>query len=147
MQPQPCTHITLNPAMPPDVAAPRPAAIASLLPPPQCFSLDGAHLKGKWPGTILTMTTTDANNKVNLCAFAVVPKESASAYRYLLRQAMRNEQMRAFLNNAATTCFTDGAKGADSALEKRAPLTEVRHCLQHIIRSIGPVGNVGGPLL
>ena len=72
-------------------------------------------MKGKWSGTILTITTTDANNKVNLCAFAVVPKECTSTYKYMLKQAMRNRQMKKFLNNEDTTCFTDGAKGADSA--------------------------------
>lgn len=29
----------------------------------QSFSLDGAHLKGAFNGSILTITTTDANNK------------------------------------------------------------------------------------
>jgi len=29
----------------------------------QAFSLDGAHLKGAFNGMILTITTTDANNK------------------------------------------------------------------------------------
>ncbi|CAB1117118.1 unnamed protein product [Ectocarpus sp. CCAP 1310/34] len=103
--------------------------------PNKAFCLDGAHLRGSWNGVILTITTTDANNSINLCAFAVVREENAKSYEYLLGKAMGSKRMKKFLNATATTCFTDNDKGADAAMNKLAPLTEVRHCLEHILRS------------
>ncbi|CAM9287864.1 unnamed protein product [Ectocarpus fasciculatus] len=102
--------------------------------PNKAFCLDGAHLRGSWNGTILTITTTDANSTINLCAFAVVREENVKSYEYLLGKAMRSNRMKKFLNAATTTCFTDNDKGADAAMSKLAPLTEVRHCLEHILR-------------
>ncbi|CAN0429215.1 unnamed protein product, partial [Hapterophycus canaliculatus] len=98
----------------------------------QAFCLDGAHLRGSWNGIILTITTTDADNKINICAFAVVRNETKGAYEYLLTQAMRSKVMKKFLDASTTTCFTDGEKGADEAMAAVAPSTEVRHCLQHL---------------
>ncbi|CAM9216637.1 unnamed protein product [Ectocarpus sp. 4 AP-2014] len=103
--------------------------------PNKTFCLDGAHLRGSWNGVILTITTTDANNNINLCAFAVVREENAKSYEYLLGKAMGSKRVKKFLNATTTTCFTDNDKGADAAMNKLAPLTEVRHCLEHILRS------------
>lgn len=91
---------------------------------------------------ILTITTTDANNMVNLCALAVVDEECCKSYMFLLRRAMRNKQMEKFIKKASTTCFTDSKKGSDRAMAKLAPLAEVRHCVQHIIRAVGITGKV-----
>ncbi|CAN0534995.1 unnamed protein product, partial [Ectocarpus sp. 8 AP-2014] len=102
--------------------------------PNKAFCLDGAHLRGSWNGVILTITTTDANKNINLCAFAVVREENAKSYEYLLGKAMGSKRMKKFLNATTTTCFTDNDKGADAAMNKLAPLTEVRHCLEHILR-------------
>ncbi|CAM9100737.1 unnamed protein product [Pylaiella littoralis] len=114
--------------------------------PSKAFSLDGAHLRGSFNGVILTITTTDANNKINICAFAVVPRENLESYEYLLAQAVRSKRMEKFLNKETTTCFTDGQNGVDAAVTKFARGAEIRHCLQHILRGCGRMGDVGGRL-
>eukprot|EP00752_Nemacystus_decipiens_P010107 g9008.t1 len=120
------------------------AATVAAKSPNRAFSLDGAHLSGTFNGTILTITTTDANNKVNIVAFAVVRKENAWSYTYLLQQAMRCKQTRKFLNNKTTTCFTDGQNGVDAVVTKVCPLTELHNCLEHLMRRrVGRVGKVG----
>lgn len=108
----------------------------------QAFSLDGAHLTGSFNGVILTITTTDANNKINICAFAVVPRENSESYEYLLTQAMRSKRMETFLNNETTTCFTDGQNEVNAAVKKVARHAEIRHCLEHTLRGCGKMGKV-----
>lgn len=99
-------------------------------------------MRGSFNGVILTITTTDANNKINICAFAVVPRENLESYEYLLAQAVRSKRMEKFLNKETTTCFTDGQNGVDAAVTKFARGAEIRHCLQHILRGCGRMGDV-----
>ena len=72
----------------------------------------------------------------------MVRRENASSYTYLLQQAMRSKQMKKFLNNRTTTCFTDGQNGVDAVVAKLCPLTEIHNCLEHLLRSAGRVGKV-----
>ena len=107
----------------------------------QVFSMDAAHLKGAWNGVMLTLSFKDANNNIVHVA-AVCEKENAEAYKYLLQNVMRFHELKGALNNASTSCFTDGHKRSDAALPTVCPLAKDRRCLEHILRNIPPVGDV-----
>lgn len=88
---------------------------------------------------MLTLSCKDSNNKLIHVATAIVPKEDASGYRFLLSQAKKNPEMVAFLDNPATTFFSDGHKGSPAAMRTEAPRAQHRTCVKHVINNLREV--------
>lgn len=91
----------------------------------------------------MTLTCKDSDNKLVHVATAVTAKEDAASYRFLLSEAMKNPEMAAFMNNPATTFYSDDHKGSPAALKTEVPLAQHRSCVKHIINNISEaVGSV-----
>ncbi|XP_022154923.1 protein FAR1-RELATED SEQUENCE 4-like [Momordica charantia] len=48
--------------------------------------IDGAHLKGKYGGVLLTASAVDANNQIYSVAFAIVGSESVASWAWFMTQ-------------------------------------------------------------
>ncbi|CAB1104140.1 unnamed protein product [Ectocarpus sp. CCAP 1310/34] len=104
------------------------AAYAAVRSPIKVVGMDGAHLKGKWNGQMLTLTCKDANNENIHVATAIGPVENTDLYKTLMRGCKKNPKMRDFLEDSKTTFYTDQHKGGKCALEGEAPLAQHRNC-------------------
>lgn len=98
--------------------------------------MDAEHLKGDYGGIVLTMAAKDSENKLFVVALAVVPEENAEGYAYLFREAKKNPEMAAFLDNPTTTIFADGHRGSPAAMRVELPHAQFRTCTRHLIRNL-----------
>ena len=111
----------------------------------QVLSLDAAHLKGEWNGTILALTGKDSNNKIVIVSMVICDKETTRNYEFLLNNSKKNDLFAGYMNNAQTTFFTDCHRSFPGALASEVPLAQHRLCLQHILKNVRPpIGQVGG---
>lgn len=99
-------------------------------------------MKGDWNGQILVLTGKDADNKIVLVSLVICDVENADNYMYLLTKSKENPEFAAFLDNPATTVYTDGHKSFPPALEHCAPLAQHRLCLKHLLKNAGDIGGV-----
>lgn len=118
-----------------------PPTDALLLPPrsTQVACMDFAHCKGDFNGVIGTISTKNSNNNIVHLATCIIAKETANAYQYLIRNALKNPRVASFLNKRTTTIITDKHRGSDSAVPATLPHAEHLRCAEHMLKNNGTV--------
>lgn len=104
--------------------------------------MDFCHCKGDWNGTIGAISVKSSNNNVIQLATCISPKETAAAYEYLIDQACKNKEVKAFLDKPTTSIITDKHKGSESAVPRLLSQSEHLRCGEHMLKNAGPVGPV-----
>ncbi|XP_057523892.1 uncharacterized protein LOC130803708 [Amaranthus tricolor] len=102
------------------------------------IGVDGAHLKGKFPGVLLTAVGKDANNNIFPIAWAVVETENVETWIWFLNLLV--EDLRSVTASSswvqaegeAFTFMSDRQKGLVEALNSVVPECEIRFCCRHI---------------
>ncbi|XP_057515640.1 uncharacterized protein LOC130797170 [Amaranthus tricolor] len=102
------------------------------------IGVDGAHLKGKFPGVLLTAVGKDGNNNIFPIAWAVVETENVETWIWFLNLLV--EDLRSVTASSswveaegeAFTFMSDRQKGLVEALNSVVPECEIRFCCRHI---------------
>ncbi|GJX64287.1 retrovirus-related pol polyprotein [Tanacetum coccineum] len=95
----------------------------------QLIGLDGAFMKGNYPGQLLTAVSVDANNRIYPVAYGIVESESKESWTWFLSCLGEDLDMQA---NSNFTFITDRQKGLLPALKDLFPAAEHRYCVRHI---------------
>ncbi|XP_021985304.1 uncharacterized protein LOC110881320 [Helianthus annuus] len=93
------------------------------------LGLDGAFMKGPFPGQILTAVGVDCNNGIYPVAYAIVESENKDSWMWFL------ELLGADLDIGSNSNFTfisGRQKGILPAITRLFPCAEHRYCLRHI---------------
>ncbi|KAL2895353.1 StAR-related lipid transfer protein 8 [Bienertia sinuspersici] len=101
------------------------------------LGVDGAHLRGAYPGILLTDVGKDGNNNIFPVAWAVVEVENAETWAWFL-ELLRNDI--ASVADSITwvheadelTYMSDRQKGLLDAFNTVMPAAETRYCCRHI---------------
>ncbi|KAI3520085.1 hypothetical protein L1887_09307 [Cichorium endivia] len=93
------------------------------------IGLDGAFMKGPFPGQVLTAVGVDSNNGIYPVAYAIVEAETASSWKWFL-QCLGDDL--GLYANSNFTFISDRQKGIIPALAQLYPCAEHRFCLRHI---------------
>ncbi|KAL4566123.1 hypothetical protein LXL04_030233 [Taraxacum kok-saghyz] len=93
------------------------------------LGLDGAFLKGPYPGQVLTVVGLDGNNCTYPLAYAIVEAENISSWTWFLDILGDDLQL---YSNSNFTFISDRQKGVQVAVSKLVPQAEHRFCLRHI---------------
>ncbi|XP_048501631.1 uncharacterized protein LOC104904164 [Beta vulgaris subsp. vulgaris] len=101
------------------------------------IGVDGAHLKGPYPGILLTAVGKDGNNNIYPVAWAVVETESSETWSWFL-ELVRDDI--ASVADSITwvheqdelTYMSDRQKGLLDAFKTVMPNAETRYCCRHI---------------
>ncbi|KAI3503301.1 hypothetical protein L1887_31741 [Cichorium endivia] len=93
------------------------------------LGLDGAFMKGPYPGQILTAVALDGNNGIYPVAYAVVEAETFDSWSWFLSNLGDDLGL---ASNSNFTFITDRQKGVLPAIAKLFPCAENRFCLRHI---------------
>ncbi|XP_071905949.1 uncharacterized protein [Coffea arabica] len=96
------------------------------------IGLDGCHLKGTYPGQLLTALGMDPNNGYRPIAWAVVEKEATKQWTWFLKLLSVDLDIQ---NQYHYTFISDQQKGLDRALAEVLPNYEHRYCVQHLYRN------------
>ncbi|XP_020102105.1 uncharacterized protein LOC109719725 [Ananas comosus] len=89
--------------------------------------LDGAHLKGKFKGIIVSAIALDGNNSMFPVAYGVVESENAESWEWFL-VALKE----AIGCPNGLVLSSDRQKGLDKALLAVYPTAEHRECMRHL---------------
>ncbi|GJW41367.1 mutator type transposase [Tanacetum coccineum] len=95
----------------------------------QLLGLDGAFMKGNYPGQLLTAVSVDANNGIYPVAYGIVESESKESWTWFLSCLGDDLNLEA---NSNFTFITDRQKGLLPALKDLFPAAEHRYCVRHI---------------
>ncbi|KAJ0592089.1 putative MULE transposase domain-containing protein [Helianthus annuus] len=93
------------------------------------LGLDGAFMKGPFPGQVLTTVGIDPNNGIYPLAYAVVEAETLSSWTWFLECVGDDLEL---ARNSNFTFISDRQKGILPAIQKLFPCAEHRFCLRHI---------------
>ncbi|KAJ0919838.1 putative MULE transposase domain-containing protein [Helianthus annuus] len=93
------------------------------------LGLDGAFMKGPYPGQLLSAVGVDSNNGIYPVCYAIVEAENLSAWTWFLDLLADDLEIP---RNSAFTFMSDRQKGLLPAVSKLFPLAEHRYCLRHI---------------
>nr|KAJ0184576.1 hypothetical protein LSAT_V11C900472230 [Lactuca sativa] len=93
------------------------------------LGLDGAHMKGPYPGQILTAVGLDSNNGIYPLAYAIVEIENCESWKWFLECLGDDLDLHAMSN---FTFVSDRQKGLLQAVSQLFPCAEHRFCLRHI---------------
>nr|KAJ0221265.1 hypothetical protein LSAT_V11C200084130 [Lactuca sativa] len=93
------------------------------------LGLDGAHMKGPYPGQILTTVGLDSNNGIYPLAYAIVEIENCESWKWFLECLGDDLDLHAMYN---FTFVSDRQKGLLQAVSQLFPCAEHRFCLRHI---------------
>ncbi|XP_057540754.1 uncharacterized protein LOC130818607 [Amaranthus tricolor] len=102
------------------------------------ISVDGAHLKGPFPGVLLTAVGKDGNNNIFPVAWAVVETENVETWTWflnLLVEDLKSVNPSSSCVEAGCEDFTfmsDRQKGLIEALNSVIPEAEIRFYCRHI---------------
>ncbi|XP_057528367.1 uncharacterized protein LOC130807237 isoform X3 [Amaranthus tricolor] len=102
------------------------------------IGVDGAHLKGQFPGVLLTAVGKDGNNNIFPIACAVVETENIETWTWflnLLVEDLKSVSPSSSWVQAGCEDFTfmsDRQKGLIEALNSVIRETEIRFCCRHI---------------
>ncbi|XP_027182135.1 uncharacterized protein LOC113780537 [Coffea eugenioides] len=96
------------------------------------IGLDGCHLKGTYPGQLLTVLGVDPNNGYWPIVWAVVEKEATEQWTWFLKLLSEDLDIQ---NQCHYTFISDQQKGLDRALAEVLPNCEHRYCVQHLYRN------------
>ncbi|XP_071927647.1 uncharacterized protein [Coffea arabica] len=94
--------------------------------------LDGCHIKGRYPGQLLTAIAVDPNNGFWPVAWAAVEKEATEQWRWFLTLLSGDLEIQ---NQGHYTFMSDQQKGLDRSLAEVLPNSEHRYCVQHMYRN------------
>lgn len=96
----------------------------------EILGLDGAFMKGPYPGQVLSAVGLDGNNGIYPLAYAIVEAETKSSWTWFLECLGDDLDMG---NNTNFTFISDRQKGLVPALAKVFPSAEHRFCVRHIL--------------
>ncbi|KAK9047963.1 hypothetical protein SSX86_033075 [Deinandra increscens subsp. villosa] len=99
----------------------------------ELLGLDGAFLKGPFPGQILTAVGLDPNNGIYPVAYAIVEAETMLSWSWFLECLGDDLDLG---TNSNFTFISDRQKGIIPALKKVFPCAEHRFCLRHILENM-----------
>nr|XP_043623534.1 uncharacterized protein LOC122595263 [Erigeron canadensis] len=91
--------------------------------------LDGAFMKGPFPGQVLTAVGVDPNNGIYPIAYAIVETENRESWTWFLRCLGPDLDLDERCN---FTFISDRQKGIIQAVSNVFPSAEHRYCLKHI---------------
>ncbi|XP_074298337.1 uncharacterized protein LOC141629194 [Silene latifolia] len=92
------------------------------------LGVDGCHLKGVYPGILLTAVGKDGNCNIYPLAWAVVEVENTNSWTWFLELLMNDIEPVA----NSITFISDRQKGLVEAFNKVVPNAEIRYCCRHI---------------
>ncbi|KAL3517043.1 hypothetical protein ACH5RR_023945 [Cinchona calisaya] len=93
------------------------------------IGLDGCFLKGPNGGQLLTAVGMDTNNSIYPIAYALVGVENFDNWSWFLGLLIQDLKIR---EQEKWCVITDKQKGLQSAVYKKLPGAEHRHCVQHL---------------
>nr|KAJ0227649.1 hypothetical protein LSAT_V11C100003630 [Lactuca sativa] len=93
------------------------------------LGFDGVHMKGPFPGQVLTVVGLDSNNGIYPLAYAIVETENKSSWVWFLQCLGEDLDLG---SNSNFTFITDRQKGLIPAIAQLFPCAEHRYCLRHI---------------
>ncbi|KAL4577828.1 hypothetical protein LXL04_013942 [Taraxacum kok-saghyz] len=93
------------------------------------LGLDGAFMKGPFPGQILIVVGVDSNNGIYPVAYAIVEAENRHSWTWFLQCLQDDLDL---YSNSNFTFISDRQKGILQAVSQVFPQTEHRFCLRHI---------------
>ncbi|GJT87633.1 heat stress transcription factor B-4-like protein [Tanacetum coccineum] len=93
------------------------------------LGLDGAFMKGPFPGQVLVAVGLDSNNGIYPLAYSLVEAESKSSLCWFLQCFGDDIDLHP---NSNFTFISDRQKGIIPAIKIVYPSAEHRHCLRHI---------------
>nr|KAJ0199300.1 hypothetical protein LSAT_V11C600321330 [Lactuca sativa] len=100
------------------------------------LGLDGAIMKGPFPGQILTVVGVDSNNGIYPLAYAIVETENTDSWKWFLECLGNDLDMHA---NSNFTFISDRQKGLIPAIAQIFHCAEHRYCLRHIYENMRKV--------
>ncbi|GKA62155.1 mutator type transposase [Tanacetum coccineum] len=99
----------------------------------ELLGLDGAFMRGQYPGQMLTAVGVDANNGIYPVAYGIVESENQYSWTWFLKCLGDDFDL---YSNSNFTFITDRQKGLLPALEKLFPHAEHRYCVRHIYENM-----------
>ncbi|KAL4582907.1 hypothetical protein LXL04_007468 [Taraxacum kok-saghyz] len=93
------------------------------------LGLDGAFMKGPFPGQILTAVSVDSNNVIYPLAYAFVESENMQSWKWFLDCLGDDLDL---YTNSNFTFISDRQKGLLPAVAQMFPNAEHRFCIRHI---------------
>ncbi|KAJ0946197.1 putative transcription factor interactor and regulator CCHC(Zn) family [Helianthus annuus] len=93
------------------------------------LGLDGAFMKGPFPGQLLSAVGVDCNNGIYPVAYAIVESENKESWTWFLEILGDDLGLGTYSN---FTFISDRQKGILPAISKLFPCAEHRYCLRHI---------------
>ncbi|KAI3512708.1 hypothetical protein L1887_20026 [Cichorium endivia] len=93
------------------------------------LGLDGAFMKGPFPGQVLAAVGLDSNNGIYPLAYAIVESENTASWKWFLENLGEDLDLQ---SNSNFTFITDRQKGVMPAIAQLFPCAEHRYCLRHI---------------
>ncbi|KAH9622115.1 hypothetical protein KSS87_021471 [Heliosperma pusillum] len=92
------------------------------------IGVDGCHLKGPYPGQLLTAVSKDVNCNIYPLAWAIVEVENRDSWTWFLDLLVKD--IEPTLGNI--TFMSDRQKGLVEAFATVVPNAEIRYCCRHI---------------
>ena len=97
------------------------------------IALDGTHTHGKYPMTLLAVTSLDANNNIVLLAFALVLIENKEWWKWFLHLIFEAFEKAGIDDDEDPVLFiSDADKGLKTALEEEFPSAYHSMCMKHL---------------
>ncbi|XP_052627473.1 uncharacterized protein LOC128134097 [Lactuca sativa] len=91
--------------------------------------LDGAFMKGPFPGLVLTTVGQDSNNVIYPLAYVIVESENTASWKWFLEKLGDDLELG---SNSNYTFISDRQKGLQIAVDQLFPNAEHRYCIRHI---------------
>ncbi|XP_076937523.1 uncharacterized protein LOC143605201 [Bidens hawaiensis] len=102
--------------------------------------LDGAFMKGTFPGQMLTTVGLDSNNGIYPVCYAIMESESNYSWTWFLELLSEDLEIG---SNSWFTFMSDRQKGLLQAIQTLFPCAEHRYCLRHIHENMKLAGYRG----
>ncbi|GJT49366.1 mutator type transposase [Tanacetum coccineum] len=103
------------------------------------LGLDGAFMKGPYPGQLLTAVSVDPNNGIYPLAYGLVETENTESWTWFLTQLGDDLDL---YRNSNFTFVSDRQKGIIPAIANLFPNAEHRYCVKHIHENMKKKWNV-----
>ncbi|XP_035838220.1 uncharacterized protein LOC118485839 [Helianthus annuus] len=97
------------------------------------LGLDGAFIKGPYPGQVLSAVGVDPNNGIYPVSYAIVEAETLDSWTWFLECLGDDLDLEA---NSNFTFLSDRQKGIIPAIMKVFPFAKHRFCLRHIYENM-----------
>ncbi|GKC54965.1 hypothetical protein Tco_1077710 [Tanacetum coccineum] len=99
----------------------------------ELLGLDGAFMKGQYPGQLITAVSVDGNNGIYPVAYGIVESESKDSWIWFLNCLGDDIEL---YRNSNFTFITDRQKGLLPAIKTLFPAAEHRYCVRHIYQNM-----------